>query len=109
MSARTIVTTHRESRLLVEVERYVAHIGLDLTQGQSHRMVIFILDGRVWRHPHVRLSGDFDNIGEEVPSLESEVLNNEIKPFVGVFDAWNWNIADLLNERRDDHLADIPP
>jgi len=47
MRARAVVTTHRESRLLVEIESYVAHIGLDLTQGQSYRMVILVLDGRV--------------------------------------------------------------
>lgn len=57
----------------------------------------------------MRLSGNFDDIGEEVPSLESEVLNDEIKLFVGVFNTRNWNVANLLNERRDDHLADIFP
>jgi hypothetical protein len=52
---------------------------------------------------------DLDNVGEEIAPLESEVLNDQVELVVGVFNAGDRNIANLVDEFGMDVLAYIRP
>ena len=101
--------TYRETALLAEVECNITHVSLDLAESQGHGVVILVLDGRVGGHLHVRLSSDFDDIGEEIAALERQVFDHKIHLVVGVFDTRNGDVANLLNESWNDDLTDIFP
>lgn len=72
-------------------------------------MMVLVLDCRIGRHLHVRLRSDLNNIREEVPSLEGEVLDNKIELFVGIFDARNGDVANFLDNGRNDDATDVMP
>ena len=36
-----------------------------------------------------------NDVGEDIPPLECEVLDHEVKAFVGVFNAWDGYVSDL--------------
>ena len=61
--------TYRESSLLVEVECDIAHISLNLAERQRQSVVVLVFDGRIGRHLHMRLSGNLDDVGEQVAAL----------------------------------------
>ena len=50
-----------------------------------------------------------DDVGEDILTREREVLEDEVDLLVGVFDARDRNVAQLLDEARDDLLTDIRP
>ena len=50
-----------------------------------------------------------DDVGQEVGALEDEVLDDEVDLLVGVLDAGDGDVADLLDERGKDLLADVVP
>ncbi len=50
-----------------------------------------------------------DEVREEVLARQSQVLDDEIQSFVRVLDAGDRDIADLLDEARNDLLTDVGP
>jgi hypothetical protein len=52
---------------------------------------------------------DGDDVREQVAALEGEVLDDEIERVVGVLDARDGDISDLLNESRHNDAADVVP
>lgn len=84
-----------DTRLLPVVERHIAHICLHLLEVDLDMMARIILDGRVGGKLDEIVRFEGDDVGEEVPSLKHQILDDEVKTFVGVFDARDGYITDL--------------
>ena len=50
-----------------------------------------------------------DEVGEEVASRERKVLDDEIECLVGVLDTRDGYVADLIDDTREDNLANVQP
>lgn len=99
----------RQTALLVKVERNIAHIGLDVSKRQREVVALVVADGSVRRELDIVVRLDFDDVREQVLALEGEVLDDEVELVVGVLDARNGDVADLVNEGGEDDTADILP
>lgn len=98
-----------DTALLLEVEGDVAHVGLDLGEGEGEVVIVLVGDGGVGRDDDVVVRLDLDGVGEQVASLERQVLDDEVKHVVGVLDARDGDVSDLVDELGKDDLADIVP
>lgn len=88
-----------ETRLLLEVEADLSSIQLDLTEVQSELVVALVGDPSVRRELEEVVRLELDNVGEDVGSLENQVLDHEIHLLVGIFDSRKRNIAHLVDQR----------
>ena len=50
-----------------------------------------------------------DEVREEVVSGERKVLDDEIERLVGVLDTRDGYVADLIDDTREDNLANVQP
>ena len=50
-----------------------------------------------------------DHVGEEVPPGEGEVLDDQVERLVRVLDARDGDVSDLVDNARQDNLADVQP
>ena len=50
-----------------------------------------------------------DEVGEEVASGERKVLDDKIERLVGVLDTRDGYVADLIDDTREDNLANVQP
>ena len=98
-----------ETRLLLEVERYVPNVGLDLRERKPEGVLVAVLDVVVWRQLEVVLDFDFKNVGQDVLRLEGQVLNDKVDGSIGVLDTRDRNVADLASELRNDDRANVVP
>ena len=73
--------------LTVDVKGDVAHVGLDLREGELEVVRVAVGDGVVGRELHVVVRVEGDYVGEDVCSFHGQVLDHEVHLVVGVFDA----------------------
>jgi hypothetical protein len=95
--------------LLIEVKRNVAHVRLDVSKREREVVVLLVADGTVGRKLDIVVRLDLDDVREEVLALEREVLDDEIELVVGVLDARDGDVANLLDDRGEDNAADVLP
>ena len=57
----------------------------------------------------VVVGADLDDVGEEVAARKHEVLDDNVERVVGVLDARDGNISELIDERGQDLLTNITP
>ena len=50
-----------------------------------------------------------DKVGEEVASGERKVLDDEIERLIGVLDTRDGYVANLIDDTREDNLANVQP
>jgi len=105
----TRVLDLRDAGLLLEVEGNITHIGLDLAESEGEVVVVFIGDGRVRRDDDMVVRLDLDGVGEQVASLEGKVLDDQVELVVGILNAGDGDISDLVDELGQDDLADVIP
>lgn len=91
----TRVAQLREAGLLAEPEGDVAHVRLDLAERERELVVLLVLDGLVGRELEEVVRLERDDVREEVPAGERQVLDDEVHLIVGVLDARNGDVADL--------------
>lgn len=84
-----------ETGLLAEVEGDVAHVRLDLGEGEGELVMMFVGNGVVGGELDVVVSLHGDGVGEKVAAREGEVLDDEIDGVVGVLDARDGDVSDL--------------
>lgn len=105
-----ILDLYRPS-LTIEVERNVTHVRLHLPKREREIMEVRVLRAdRVIRgelQKVVRIDGD--DIGQQILALHSEVLDDEIHRVVGVLDARDRDVPDVVDELRDDDAAQVRP
>jgi hypothetical protein len=107
--SETRVLHLRQAGFLVVVEGDVTHIGLNLLQCDGDAVTMIVLDGVIGRKFHEILSLELDDVGEDVATLESKVLDDEIEGVVTVLDTRDGNVADFLNESGHNDLANVIP
>ena len=115
-----------EASLFAEIESNVAEVGMDLTEAESESVMGFVLDRGIRGKLEVVLGGrlndarpwsgfgeftciKWDVLGEDVLSLKGKILDNEVEGLVGVLDARDGDVADLLSQCGKDDGADIVP
>lgn len=77
------------ARLAVDVERNVAHVRLDLREGELEVVRVVVLDGVVGRELDVVVRVEGDDVGEDVRAFHRQVLDHKIHLIVGVLDTGN--------------------
>ena len=84
-----------ESSLLAEIDGNVPHVRLYLRECDSELVVPYVFNSivRAKLEEVVRLHGH--DIGEHVPSLKCDILDDKVKLIVGILDTWNRYISDL--------------
>ena len=98
-----------EPVLLLEVERDVLHVSLDLGERDREVMVTLVGDGVVRRELEEVVGLERDDVGEEVLALEGEVLDDEVEHVIGILDTGDGDVPDLLDEGGEDDGPDVGP
>lgn len=83
------------STLLLEVERNITHVRLDLTKVEGNIVGAVVVDDIIRAELEVVLGLHADDVGEQILSRQSEVLDDKIKGVICVLDAGDGNVSDL--------------
>ena len=57
----------------------------------------------------VVVGANLDDVGEEVATREHEVLDDDVEGIVGILDARDGDVADLVDDVGQDGVADVGP
>lgn len=90
-------------------ESDVAHVGLHLFEHNGDAVTVVISDGGVRGELHKVVRLKLDNVREQVASLQRKIFDDKVKRLVGIFDARNGNVSNLLDKRRNNNLANVIP
>jgi len=107
--SQTAVLHLRDASLLVVIECDIAHVRLNLAEGEGEVVAVLVRDGVIWRELDEVVRFERDDVGEKILALESEVLNDQIESVVGVFDARDRDVTDLVDDSWQDNSANISP
>ncbi len=90
-------------------ESNVTHVGLHLFEHNGDAVTVVISDGGVRGKLHKVMRLKLDNVREQVASLQRKIFDDKVKRIVGIFDARNWNVSNLLDKRRYNNFANVGP
>lgn len=84
----------------------IAEIHLDTSDLDLNGLVVLV--GNLLAAPsEVLVTGDLKDVGHEVVTLENQVLNDGIKLRVGVLNAGDGNVGNVLHDGRDDDISQV--
>lgn len=103
----TRVLEFGESALLLEVERDISQIGLDLAEAKSKSMFLVVAHRPVRRQLEIVPVLNLDEIGQQVRDLDVEVLDDNVELVVGVLCSGDGQVADLRCDSGDNDVAQV--
>jgi hypothetical protein len=102
----SLVGYGREALLPLDVVRDVLQIGLDAGDGQHDLVLVLVLDALAAPAPIV-VAAELEKVRCEVVTLQDEVLNDDIGLAVGVLNAWDGYVADVLEEGGKEDFSQV--
>lgn len=100
------------TRFPSEAEENVLNVALDLREPNLESVASALetpVDLFVWGEDEVVVSHELDDVGEEVGAGKNQVLNDQVDLVVRVFSSGNGEVADTLDDLRQEVKSDIVP
>lgn len=102
----TSVFDRWETLFLMDVVADVLQVHLD-ARDRHHDLVLVLVGDGLTTPAEVVIAAEFERIGCEVVALDNKVFNDGIDHRVAVLNTWYGNVANALENTRDDDLAKI--
>lgn len=102
----TLVRDGREALLLLEIVADISQVGLN-TRSRDHELIVALAADLLAAPAEVVVATEFQDIGHEVVALDDQVLNDNIDHGVGNLNTRDGNVAHVLKDTRQDHVANV--
>ena len=102
----TLVSNTGKALLLLDVVRDIAEIALDAGDRQHDLVLVAVLDLLATPAPVV-VAAELEDVGSKVVTLNDKVLHDGIHHGVRVLNTRDGNVADVLEEGREDDISQV--
>lgn len=102
----TSVGDRGETLLLLDVVANITKISLDAS-GRDHDLVVMLVADLLATPAEVVVTAKLESIGHQIVALNAQVLDNNIDHRVRNLDARNGDVADILEESRQDDVGQV--
>ena len=102
----TLVCDGREALLLLDVVAHILQVHLDAGDSQHDLVLVLILD-RLASPTEMVVAAELENVRRQVVTLNDQILNDSINHGIGILDARDGNVADILEEGWENDVAEV--
>ncbi len=98
-----------ETKLLLEEEVDIAHVGLDLVERELERVLVTVTKLVKLRELEVVSDVHLDLRGQHVEQIDGKVLDDQVDLLVGVLDTGKGHETDVAEQLWKDRVTDVAP